>query len=507
MKAAELVKNIEYQLLQGSLEVEVAEVENDSRRVTAGCLFFCISGSVRDGHAFAQEVVEKGASVLIVEKPVAVPDSVTVIQVPSSRYAMGIISSVFYGEPSKKLQVIGITGTKGKTTTTYMIQSMLNKTGHKTGLVGTIEVMNGKETIPAANTTPESIVLQRYLRDMVANGLDSVVMEVSSQGLMLDRVAGVDFDYGIFSNLSEDHIGPNEHANFEEYRMWKSKLFQMCRVGIFNQDDPNYQAMLEGHTCQVVTYGMEDGAGAKHGTFADYSAGDWKLHNEDGHLGIEYHLSGRAEGQMVVNIPGKFSIYNSLSAVAVANEMGVPMETIQKVLTEIKVRGRVELIPISDAFTILIDYAHNAVSLESILETLREYNPGRLVSVFGCGGNRSKTRRYEMGEVSGRLADFTIITSDNPRFEEPQDIINDIVTGISKTDGRYIEIMDRKEAFRYAIMNAQPGDVIVLAGKGHEDYQEIKGVKHHMDERELIREVLEEEDVSKICGYNNRYFA
>ncbi len=210
---------------------------------------------------------------------------------------------------------------------------------------------------------------------------------------------------------------------------------------------------------------------------------------------------------MVVNIPGRFSIYNSLSAVAVANEMGVPMDTIQKVLADIKVRGRVELIPISDEFTILIDYAHNAVSLESILETLREYHPKRLVAVFGCGGNRSKTRRYEMGEVSGRLADFTIITSDNPRFEEPQDIMKDIVTGISKTDGTYIEIMDRKEAFRYAIMNAQSGDVIVLAGKGHEDYQEIRGVKHHMDERELIREVLEEEDVSKICGYNNRYFS
>ena len=210
---------------------------------------------------------------------------------------------------------------------------------------------------------------------------------------------------------------------------------------------------------------------------------------------------------MKVNIPGKFSIYNSLAAIAIANELGVPEKNIQEVLETIRVRGRVELVPISDQFTILIDYAHNAVSLESILETLKEYHPNRLISVFGCGGNRSKVRRYEMGEVSGKLADFTIITSDNPRFEEPQDIINDIITGISKTDGKYIEIIDRKEAFRYAIMHAQPGDIIVLAGKGHEDYQEIKGVKYHMDERELIREVLEEEDVSKICGYNNRYFS
>lgn len=499
MKVSELIKDLDYTLLQGSLDTEVVEIENDSRKVAEGYLFFCIAGSVRDGHEFAKEVVEKGASVLVVEKPVEVPEGVTVLQVPNSRYAMGMISSVFYGEPSKQLTVIGITGTKGKTTTTYMIQSMLEQTGHHTGLVGTIEIIDGKERIPAANTTPESLKLQRILRDMVSNGLDSVVMEVSSQGLMLDRVAGVDFDYGIFTNLSEDHIGPNEHASFEEYCMWKSKLFQLCKVGIFNQDDPNFEEILKNHTCKVITYGMHVGA--------DYQASDWKLHNEDGHLGIEYHLSGKAEGQMLVNIPGKFSIYNSLAAIAVANEMNVDIQVIQQVLTTVKVRGRVELIPISDAFTILIDYAHNAVSLESILETLREYNPGRLVSVFGCGGNRSKTRRYEMGEVSGRLADFTIITSDNPRFEEPQAIIDDIIIGISKTDGTYIEIIDRKEAFRYAIMHAQPGDVIVLAGKGHEDYQEIKGVKYHMDERELIREVLEEEDVSKICGYNNRYFA
>lgn len=499
MQLSELVQGLEYTLLQGSLDTEVVEVEHDSRQVKPGYLFFCIPGSVRDGHDFAEDVASQGAAVLVVEHPVSVPDTVTVVQVPSSRYAMGIISSVFYGEPSKKLTVVGITGTKGKTTTAYMIRSMLEQTGHRAGLVGTIEVMDGAQVIPAKNTTPESIVLQRILRDMVNHGLDSVVMEVSSQGLMLDRVAGVDFDYGIFTNLSEDHIGENEHASFEEYRMWKSKLFQLCKVGIFNQDDENCQEIMKGRTCQVITYGMQAGA--------DYCADQWKLHKEEGHLGIEYRLSGKAAGQMLVNIPGKFSIYNSLSAVALANEMQIPMENIQKVLATIKVRGRVELIPISDAFTLLIDYAHNAVSLESILETLREYQPGRLISVFGCGGNRSKTRRYEMGEVSGRLADFTIITSDNPRFEEPEEIIQDIVTGISKTQGKHIEIIDRKEAFRYAIMNAQQGDVIVLAGKGHEDYQEIKGVKYHMDERELIQEVLEEEDVSKICGYNNRYFA
>lgn len=499
MQLKDMLLDLNYEVLQGNLNIEVQEIENDSRKVKQGVLFFCIAGSVRDGHDFAIEVAEKGACALIVEREVDVPDTVTVIKVESSRYAMGMISSRFYGEPSKQMTVIGITGTKGKTTTSYMIQNMLLKTGHKTGLIGTIEIIDGKEHIPASNTTPESLTLQRILRDMVQNGVDSVVMEVSSQGLMLDRVAGVDFDYGIYTNLSEDHIGPNEHASFEEYRMWKSKLFTMCKVGIFNQDDANYREILKGHTCEVITYGMEEAA--------DYHAGQWKLYRSEGHLGISYHLSGKRTGEMLVNIPGRFSIYNSLSAIAVASEMGVGLDTIADALKDIKVRGRVELVPVSDAFTILIDYAHNAVSLESILETLREYQPKRLIAVFGCGGNRSKTRRYEMGEVSGRMADFTIITSDNPRFEEPEAIIQDIVTGIEKTDGAYITIIDRKEAFRYAIMNAKEGDVIVLAGKGHEDYQEIKGVKYHMDERELIREVLEEEDVSKICGYNHRYFA
>jgi UDP-N-acetylmuramoyl-L-alanyl-D-glutamate--2,6-diaminopimelate ligase len=257
--------------------------------------------------------------------------------------------------------------------------------------------------------------------------------------------------------------------------------------------------MTKNATCKILTYGIN-------GDY-DYKASEHKLYSKNGHLGIEYNISGALNGDILVNLPGNFSIYNSLAAISVAHEMKVPFDKIQEILKGISVKGRVELIPISDKFTIMIDYAHNAMSLESILETLKEYNPGRLVCLFGCGGNRSKDRRYEMGEVSGNMADLTIITSDNPRFEEPQDIINDIKEGIDRTDGKYVEIADRKEAIRYAIMNAVEGDVIVLAGKGHEDYQEIKGVKHHMDERDLIKEILEEEDVEKICGYNNRYFA
>jgi UDP-N-acetylmuramoyl-L-alanyl-D-glutamate--2,6-diaminopimelate ligase len=488
-------------LLQGSLDTEVTAVENDSRKVSEGALFFCISGAKFDGHRFADEVANKNAAVLVVEKEVELSGNteIAVVKVKNSRYAMGMISSAFYGYPSEKLTVIGITGTKGKTTTTYMIKSMLETAGRKTGLIGTIESIIGDKVTPASNTTPESIVMQRMLKEMVDSGLDSVVMEVSSQGLMLDRVAGISFDYGIFTNLSEDHIGPNEHKDFAEYLSWKAKLFRLCKTGIFNVDDEHVEEIMEGHTCQVITYGMNK--------TADYHAEDLELYNREGCLGITYHLTGKYNEKVMVSLPGEFSVHNSLSAIAVAKEMGVPMDKILKILTDIHVKGRVELIGISDAFTILIDYAHNAMSLESILTTLRAYKPGRLVSLFGCGGNRSKVRRYEMGEVSGKLADLTIITSDNPRDEEPQAIIDDIKIGMGKTNGEFKEIIDRKEAIRYAIMNAREGDVIVLAGKGHEDYQEIKGKKYHMDERDLIREILEEEDVTKICGYNNRYFA
>ena len=501
MKLRDLLNTIEYTLVQGSLDTEVTTVCNDSRKVGEGALFFCITGAVFDGHKYAKDVIEKQAAVLITEKEVdtAGNTEVTIIKVKSTRYAMGMISAAFYGNPSEKLTVIGITGTKGKTTTTYMIKSMLEAAGHKTGLIGTIETIIGEKSTPANNTTPESIVMQRTLAEMVDAGLDSVVMEVSSQGLMLDRVAGTTFDYGIFTNLSEDHIGPNEHKDFAEYLGWKAKLFTLCKKGIFNVDDQYCEDIMKGHTCEVITYGMKKNA--------DYQATNLELYRKEGCLGITYHLTGKYEEDVMVSLPGEFSVHNSLSAIAVAKEMGVPMEQILKILTNIHVKGRVELIPISDAFTILIDYAHNAMSLESILMTLKAYNPKRLVSLFGCGGNRSKVRRYEMGEVSGKMADLTIITSDNPRDEEPQAIIDDIKTGMAKTDGEFVEIIDRKEAIRYAIMHAQPGDVIVLAGKGHEDYQEIKGKKYHMDERDLIKEVLEEEDVTKICGYNNRYFA
>lgn len=485
MKLEKLLERLEYECISGSLDVDVKDVNNDSRKVSEGTLFICIRGAVADGHAYAPEVVKKGARVLVVEEAVPVPEDVTVIKVKDSRYAMALISAAWFGYPAEKLKVIGITGTKGKTTTTYMVKSILESAGHKVGLIGTIEAIIGDETIPAKNTTPESCTIQEYFAKMVEAGCDCVVMEVSSQGLMLHRTAGIPFEIGIFTNIQPDHIGPAEHASFEEYMHWKGMLFKQCRIGIVNADDEHLSQVLEGHTCRIETFGFSEKA--------DLRAEDPHMVTRPGYLGIDYHVTGLMDMDVEIDIPGRFSVYNSLTAIAICRHFGVEKKDIIEALKKAKVKGRIEMVKVSDEFTLMIDYAHNAMSLESLLTTLREYHPKRLVCLFGCGGNRAKSRRYEMGEVSGRLADLTIITSDNPRFEKPEDIIADIETGIRKTEGKFVRIPDRKEAIAYAIHHGQPGDVIVLAGKGHEDYQEIEGKKYPMDERVLIREILEED--------------
>ena len=484
MKLTKVLERLEYDVVQGTEEAEVTTRVNESRRVVAGCVFVCISGAVSDGHKFAADVAAKGAAAVVVEKDVEVPEDVTVIRVPDTRYALALMSAAYFGYPAEKLKIIGITGTKGKTTTTYMIRSILEGVGHKVGLIGTIEAIIGDEKIPAANTTPESFTIHQYFARMVEEGCDSVVMEVSSQGLMLHRTAGIPFEIGIFTNLGKDHIGPNEHKDFEDYKRCKAMLFQQCRLGIANVDDKYFHDIFKNATCKVETFGFSKDA--------DLRAENVQLVSRPGYLGVAYHVAGLMDFDVEIDIPGTFSVYNSLTAIAVCRHFGVPVEKIKEALKKAKVKGRIEMIKVSDEFTLMIDYAHNAMSLESLLTTLKEYHPKRLVCLFGCGGNRSKDRRYEMGEVSGRLADLTVITSDNPRFEEPQAIIDDIKTGIGRTEGKYVEICDRKEAIKYAIQHGQPGDVIVLAGKGHEDYQEIKGVKYPMDERVLIAEVLEE---------------
>ena len=484
MKLDKLLERLAYEVVQGSDGIEVTTLANDSRKVQEGSVFVCISGAVSDGHKYAHDVCEKGAAAVIVEKDVEVPEHVTVIKVSDTRYALALMSAAYFGYPAEKLKVIGITGTKGKTTTTYMIRSILEGVGHKVGLIGTIEAIIGDKTIPAANTTPESFTIHQYFAEMLEAGCDSVVMEVSSQGLMLHRTAGIEFEIGIFTNLGKDHIGPNEHKDFDDYKRCKAMLFKQCKLGIANVDDKYFEDIFKDAACRTETFGFSEKA--------DLRAENVELVSKPGYLGVAYHVTGLMNFDVEIDIPGTFSVYNSLTAIAVCRHFGVPVEKIKEALKKAKVKGRIEMIKVSDDFTLMIDYAHNAMSLESLLTTLKEYQPKRLVCLFGCGGNRSKDRRYEMGEVSGRLADLSIITSDNPRFEEPQDIINDIKIGIGRTDGKYVEICDRKEAIRYAIANGQPGDVIVLAGKGHEDYQEIRGVKHPMDERVLIAEVLEE---------------
>ena len=484
MRLDKLLERLDYEVVQGTDQTEITTLINDSRKAEKGSVFVCISGAVSDGHSYAADVAAKGAAALVVEHNVDVPEDVTVILVKDTRYALALMSAAYFGYPAEKMKIIGITGTKGKTTTTYMIKSILDGVGHKVGLIGTIEAIIGEKHIPAANTTPESYTIHKYFAEMAEAGCDCVVMEVSSQGLMLHRTAGIPFEIGIFTNLGKDHIGPNEHKDFEDYKRCKGLLFQQCRLGIANVDDKYFEDVFRNATCRVETFGFSENA--------DLRAENVKLVSRPGYLGVAYHVSGLMDFDVEIDIPGKFSVYNSLTAIAVCRHFQVSAEKIKEVLKQAKVKGRIEMIKVSDEFTLMIDYAHNAMSLESLLTTLKEYNPKRLVCLFGCGGNRSRDRRYEMGEVSGRLADLTIITSDNPRFEEPQDIIDDIKIGIGRTDGKYVEICDRKEAIKYAIANGQPGDVIVLAGKGHEDYQEIRGVKHPMDERVLIAEVLEE---------------
>ena len=484
MKLNQLLERLEYQVAQGSDEIEVTTLINDSRKVEKGSVFVCISGAVSDGHKYIPDVAEKGAAAVVVERDVEAPENMTVIRVEDTRYALALMSAAYFGYPAEKLKVIGITGTKGKTTTTYMIKSILDSVGYKVGLIGTIEAIIGEKRIPAANTTPESYTIQQYFAQMVEEGCECVVMEVSSQGLMLNRTAGIPFEIGIFTNLGHDHIGPNEHKDFDDYKRCKGLLFKQCKVGIANVDDKYFRDVFQGATCRTETFGFSEEA--------DLRAENVQLVSRPGYLGVAYHVSGVMDFDVEIDIPGTFSVYNSLTAISVCRHFNVPVEKIKEALRKAKVKGRIEMVKVSDEFTLMIDYAHNAMSLESLLTTLKEYHPKRLVCLFGCGGNRSKDRRYEMGEVSGRLADLTIITSDNPRFEEPQAIIDDIKTGIGRTNGKYVEICDRKEAIRYAIEHGEPGDVIVLAGKGHEDYQEIRGVKYPMDERVLIAEVLEE---------------
>lgn len=465
----------------GSTEIEITDIIYDSRKVVPGCAFVCLCGSSVDSHQFAQQAADSGAAAVIAEREISVHGALVAV-VENTRYAMAVMSAAYFCHPAEQIRVVGITGTKGKTTTSYMIRSILEAAGIKTGLIGTIGTVIGDKVIQTDNTTPESYDVQRYLRMMVDEGCGAAVIEASSIGLRDHRVSGFQFDIGLFTNFSPDHIGGSEHKSLAEYMQCKSLLFRQCRTGVINTDDENWQGIVEGHTCTIESYGFGAQAGLR--------AENERLISRPGYLGAHFDVRGQLHFGADVDIPGKFSVYNALAAIAVCRHFPVREEDMQSGLNTVKVKGRVESVPVPGNYTLLIDYAHNALSMENILETLREYQPHRIVCMFGAGGNRARSRRYEMGEVSGKMADLSVITADNSRFEDVMDIIEDIKVGMHKTNGKYVVIPDRKEAIRYCMEHAEDGDIVVLAGKGHEDYQEIKGVKYHFDEREVVADII-----------------
>lgn len=480
MKIRELIDNDSRILVAGDPETEITGIAYDTRKIKPGNLFVCIVGTVSDGHKYIDQAIALGASAIAVTKEVTVAPEIAVIRMKDDRAALSDMSTIWFGHPADKLITIGLTGTKGKTTTAFMIYEILQKAGIPCGLIGTVYNIIGEERIPAERSTPESYVVQEYLARMVEKGLKAVVMEVSSQGLKMKRVGGMTFDYGVFTNFGNDHIGDGEHASLEEYFNCKRMLFSQSRTGIFNGDDARVEEMMNGQPCRKVIFGKCERA--------HYRMQNVNLTNDKGNLGISYSISGKLDTDIQVGIPGAFNAENSLAAIAVCSEMGVSTDTMKEILKNVSVRGRVELVKVSEEYSVMLDYAHNGMALKSLLSTLREYQPKRLVCMFGCGGNRSKDRRYDMGEISSRMADLTVVTSDNPRYENPEDIIADIVTGVKKADGKYVTITDRREAIRYVLQNAEPGDCIVIAGKGHEDYQEICGVHYPMDDRQMILE-------------------
>lgn len=482
MKLKKILNNIEYELIKGSLDTNITDLCYDSRKVTKDCAFICLEGTQVDGHDFIDTAIKKGASTIFIEKDIEVSQPVTVIKLSNTRKDLSLLSINYFDNPASKLTMIGITGTKGKTTTSWMIKNILEEEGKKVGVIGTMGVFIGNNHYETINTTPESYEIQKYLSEMVNQNIEYAIMEVSSQALKVGRVEGMTFDYGIFTNLTKDHIGEGEHENMEDYIYSKSLLFQKSKHGILNIDDKHYQDMTKNNTCDIHTFGKNKEA--------DLIINNIKLLRKEHFIGLELHTKGLIEDTFLVNTPGEFSAYNAISAILTTKLIGCKLESIKKALSKVAVKGRVEIIPVSSKYSVIIDYAHNGISMTNILNTMREYHPKRIVSLFGCGGNRSKTRRYDMGEISGRLSDFTIITEDNSRYEDINDIMNDIEIGIKKANGKYIKIEDRKEAIKYAIENAKEGDIILLLGKGHETYREKNGVREHFDEREVIKEII-----------------
>jgi len=470
---------LSFEILQGGTEKEICGLAYDTRELTADSVFVCLKGTKLDSHDLAPKAVESGASVLITERAVEVPADVTVVKVESTRKALALLAAAWFGYPAEELQVVGVTGTKGKTTTTHMLKAILEENGSKTGLIGTIGAFVDGEKIPTKNTTPESYELHRIFREMLDRGCKYAVMEVSSQALKMDRVYGITFACGVFLNISPDHISPEEHPDFEDYLYCKTLLFPQCRQAVLNWEAEHWQDMEAACSCPVITFGM--------GPEADRYGDNIKLLRGIDFLGCEFKYNENGWTTWVkINMPGVFSVANALAALTVGRVLGVSMVAAARALEKVTVRGRVEVQKIGESFTLLIDYAHNALSMENILSMVKAYSPRKIVCLFGGGGNRPVARRYDMGEISAKYADLTILTMDNPRYEEIESINNDIKKGLAVHEGKYLEIEDRETAIRYALDHADPGDVIVLIGKGHEEYQDVKGEKIPFSEKAIV---------------------
>ena len=482
MKLKDLLEGIPYQLVKGDLELEVSSIAYDSRKVGEGSLFVCLKGFEADGHRYIPQALQAGAAALLVEEaPAELPD-VTVVRVEDSRRALALLSAAWFGHPARHMTMIGLTGTKGKTTTAHMVKGILEEAGYKVGMIGTIGAFIGSERIPTKNTTPESYELHALFAHMLEEGCQCVVMEVSSQGLKLDRTAGIHFDYAAFLNLSPDHIGPGEHADFQEYLTCKSLLFRQCGTAVVNIDDPHWQEVTAAAPARYTVSLRKE---------ADFMAGHIYNIWAPGLLGVTFDLSGRFDARLTLNMPGDYNAENALVAAGITWSMGVSSDVIQSALRKVQVKGRTQVLPQTPSgATFLIDYAHNALSMESLLSMLKGYHPRRLVCLFGGGGNRAKQRRYDMGEIAGKYADLTIITLDNPRFEDPEAINADIIRGLEVHHGKYQVIMDREKAIQYLLDHCGKDDIVALIGKGHEEYQDIRGTKHYFSEEAVILDYL-----------------
>ena len=488
MQLDKILKGIENYKSKGNIEIDISSIEDNSKNVKPGGLFIAVKGYDFDGHDFVNEAISNGAVAVILDmnadlKKLKISEDITVVIVKDSRIALAVCACNFFGNSSKKFTLIGVTGTKGKTTTTYMIKSILEKAGKKVGLIGTIENYIGDKSLgESSRTTPGSIELQKMFYEMAKEKCEVVVMEVSSQSLKLNRVLGSYFDIGVFTNFSGDHISEKEHSSMDDYFKSKEKLFAMCSKGFVNADDfKTWILEKDSPKCNFKTYGIDN--------TCDLLAKDVTITN----VSVDYKVKiGTKNERIKVNIPGRFSVYNSLAAISVAQELGVSVENMKEALLDITVPGRSELVNNSDEYPIMIDYAHTVDSLTNILKAVKTYTKGRVICVFGCGGDRDKEKRPLMGEVAGKIADYSIVTTDNPRTEEPEEIIKEIEAGIAKTKGKYEVIVDRKDAIKKAITMMNKKDITVICGKGHEKYQEINKEKIPFDERKIIKEILEE---------------